>query len=92
MLLIKHNRPCNSLLGRVSREVAIILQWKVREGVSEEVILNLKLNDRKKTFRAKILGRGRRNYEYEDIKGDTLGASGPEKDLIGSEVREQGRC
>ena len=51
------------MLGRVSREVAIILQWKVREGASEEVILKLKLNDREETFHAKILGRGRGNYE-----------------------------
>lgn len=68
------------------------MQWKVREGVSEEVILNLKLNDRKETFHANILGRGRGNYEWEDIKADKLGAPGPDKELIGSEVREQGRC
>lgn len=48
--------------------MAIILQWKIREDISEEVMLKLKLNDRKGPFMQRFLRRGRGKYEYRDIK------------------------
>lgn len=68
------------------------MQWKIREGISEEVMLKFKLNERKGPFMQRFLRRGRGKYEYIDIKTDKLVTSGAEKELIGSEVKKQGRC
>lgn len=42
--------------GGFGGKVAITLQWKVREGFSEEVILRLKLNERKEPSMQRFWG------------------------------------
>lgn len=66
---INKTQPGNTIVcfGGFQGRVAIILQWKFREGISEEVMLKLKLNDRKGPFMQRFLRIGRGKYEYKDI-------------------------